>query len=213
MSIQITSSVWAAFTQGLNCSCSQQLLPNQMMCSSCHMNTVCKQCDREREGEGQRECKKERPPQALLLLASPGIFWVKLFADSLWFWIPRPAAADRCHPPTRSFSRTPTYAMKHPRPVFQGWREGEGNKIKNSTVWHESWQQLTGGNTTPFSTRFAAHSTQMESGLGERERTDGQTHKQRADSTPRSQSQSHCRELGSRAWRGNDNTLRMPLIV
>lgn len=67
------------------------------------------------------------------------------------------------------------------------------------------WQQLTGGNTTPFSTRFAAHSTQMESGLGERERTDGQTHKQRADSTPHSQSQSHYRELGSRDRRCNDN--------
>jgi len=35
------------------------------------------------------------------------------------------------------------------------------------------WQRLTGGNTTPCSTRFAAHSTQMESGLGERERQTG----------------------------------------
>lgn len=37
------------------------------------------------------------------------------------------------------------------------------------------WQQLNGGNTTPFSTRFAAQSTQMESGLGEDRRADAQT--------------------------------------
>lgn len=57
------------------------------------------------------------------------------------------------------------------------------------------WQQLTGGNTTPFSPGLAARSTQMESGLGEREGTGGQTQKQRADSTPHSQAQSHYKEL------------------
>lgn len=104
---------------------------------------------------------------------------------------------------------TPIYVVNTPGSwADRGWGE-EGNKIKNNTVWQEytGWQRLTGGNTTPFSTRFVAHNTQMESGLGERERTDGQTHKQRADSTPHSQSQSHYIELGPRDWRCNDKTL------
>lgn len=45
----------------------------------------------------------------------------------------------------------------------------------------------------------------------ERERTDGQTHKQRADSTPHSALQSHCGEVGSGDWRGN-NDLCMPSV-
>lgn len=50
----------------------------------------------------------------------------------------------------------------------------------------------------------------MESGLGERKRTDGQTHKQRVDSTPHSQSQSHYEELGFGDGRCKDNHFWMP---
>ena len=85
----------------------------------------------------------------------------------------------------------------------EGRRE---TKSRTQSDMNTGWRQLTAGNTTPFSPRFAAHSTQMESGLGERERTDGQTHKQQADSTPHSQSQSHYRELVSSDWSYNDNT-------
>ena len=55
----------------------------------------------------------------------------------------------------------------------------EGRETKRKTTQSDmntGWQRLAGGNTTPFSPRSAAHSTQMENGLGERERTDGQTH-------------------------------------
>lgn len=196
-------------SEGFFCSYSQQFLPNQMMCASCHVNIVCKQCDREKGRQTEKGKERARPPQALLLLASPGIFSVKLFADSLWSWVPGPAADDGCPPQSPYTSWTPLAVG--PTTEVEGRRKTKSRTTQSDM--NTGWQPLTGGNTTPFSTRFAAHSTQMESGLGERERTDGQTHKQRADSTPHSQSQSHYRELGSRDWRCNDNTFWMPFIL
>lgn len=142
-SIQINSSVWAVFTQGFYCSCSQQLLPNQMMCSSCHMNTVCKQCDRAREGEGQRERKKERPPQAVLLLASPGTFSVKLFADSLWFWVPEPASDDGCHPNPLLLQDPDTTPQTSDSVLKGGWGEPKSRTTQSD---------MRAGNSSPVET-------------------------------------------------------------
>lgn len=96
--------------------------------------TLCANSVIEKEGVRQRKRERERPPQALLLLASPGIFSVKLFADSLWSWIPGPAAGDWC-PPSSS---TLIYVLNTPGSWTRdrGWGV-EGNKIKNNTVWHE----------------------------------------------------------------------------
>lgn len=65
---------WANNLRGIY-AVSPQFLPNQMMCASCHMNTVCKHCegkrDRDREGERKRERERETTdPRALLLLTS-----------------------------------------------------------------------------------------------------------------------------------------------
>lgn len=182
-----------------------------MMCASCHMNTVCKQCDRKRSRQTKKGKERETPigPAAAHLssnLSRQTVCWIVSGPESQGQGLmiditPLPLV----HPHLRT---------KLPQQLDQRQRLGEGgNKIKNNTQsdMNTGWQQLNGGNTTPFSTRFAAQSTQMESGLGERERTDGQTHKQRADSTPHSQSQSHYREVGSRDWRCN-NTFSMPLV-
>ena len=162
--------LWANNLRGNSAATAQSSSPNQMMCARCHMNSVCKQCDREREREGDRQTKgkKEREsetPRAplllllllLLLLASPGIFSVKLFADSLWSWVPGPAADDGCPPPATPPlpppSSTSIYVPSTPGNWTgdRGWREAtKKKKIKNNTVWHEYrlarahwWKQYT----------------------------------------------------------------------
>lgn len=110
-------------------------------------------------------------------------------------------------------SSIPIYALNSPSSWTKdrGYGEGGGTKSRtaHSLTWIQAGNSLMVETLHLFPLDLPARSTQMESGLGERERTDGQTHKQRADSTPHSQSQSHYREVGSRDWRGN-NTFWMP---
>ncbi len=81
--------------------------------------TLCANSVIERKGDRQRKGKRGRPPQARLLLASPGIFSLKLFADSLWSRVPA-----MFWPPLAVETATEVEGK-------------EGKKIKNNTVWHE----------------------------------------------------------------------------
>lgn len=58
------------------------LSPNQMMRASCHMSTVCKQCDQTPPSNEQWKGKRKRPPQVPLLLTSLATISLKL--DCLW---------------------------------------------------------------------------------------------------------------------------------
>lgn len=96
---EISWHQWMAFTEQSevrSCRRSPHFLRNQMMCASCHMNTVCKQCDQMRPCR-QWKGKRKRPPEALLLLTSPAIFSLKLFSGLPlvlgprargWWWMP-----------------------------------------------------------------------------------------------------------------------------
>lgn len=186
-----------------------QFLPDQMMCASCHMNTV--QTVRERETEIDKERKRERDPHRPRC-CSPlqQSFPSNCVLDSLWTRVPGPGADDWYYPSSLIY---PHLRTKLPQQLDQRQRLWGGGERKSRTTHSLTWIQA--GNSLMVETLhlfpldLPARSTQMESGLGERERTDGQTHKQRADSTPHSQSQSHYREVGSRDWRCN-NTFWMP---
>lgn len=84
-------------------SCSPHFLLNQMMCASCHMNTVCKQCDRKRPTQ-TKKVKRANLPQALLLLlplllTSPAIFSLDTAGQPVvlgprprgWWWMSTPS--------------------------------------------------------------------------------------------------------------------------
>lgn len=112
--------------------------------------TLCANTVIEREKDRQRQRKWERPPQALLPLASLGIFSVKLFADSLWSWVPEPTAADGSHPPTHR----PPYMFWTPLAVGPA-SEVEGRRGTKSRTTQSDMNQA--GNSSLMETLHHFH--------------------------------------------------------
>lgn len=184
VSLRLVSLPTSKQRNGFVCSSSPQIFLNQRMCTHGHMNTVSKHWWIQKE-----RVPRPHPPQGLLLV-SPGIFPVKLYASTL-----------------RSSVVCPTFIQPKNLYVVNtvgSWPDARG--CWEQKMWNKnaSWQHLTGGK--PFSPRAGAHSAQMESQLAERERTGMQRHKQRGDSTPQSQPWSHHRESRSTDGRYDDGT-------
>lgn len=176
-----------------------------MMLSSCHMNTVCKQCDRERESDRREKERKEKDrergerPQALLLHASPGTFSVKLFAHSLWCWVPGPVARDGApphYPPSQP----------HCEHLWQFDRQqrlrggGKQNQEQQSLIWIQAGHSSLVETLHHFllDLQPTAHRWKMDWERG-RGQTGRRTNSGRTQHLT-AQSQSH-RELGYRDWR------------
>lgn len=115
------------------------------MCASCHMNTVCKQCDQMppcRQWKG----KRKRPPEALLLLTSPAIFSLKLFSGLPLVLGPR----------ARGWWWMPSSPLLNPSlfstPLTVGPAQVGVDKIKNDAVWRDYRPAVT--HWLKFSTIF-----------------------------------------------------------
>lgn len=121
------------------------------------------------------QCGRKENPTGVLR-ASPGILRVRLFTDSLRCRVPGLVFGDGCSLCTR-WTALGSWSSDR-----GGGCDGKTNKKnqEHGVTRNAGGQQLA----TAFSPRFAAHSPQMESGLGEGERTGGQTHEQQAGSTP-----------------------------
>lgn len=167
--------------------------------------SLCANTERERERETDRE--RQRTPQAPLLpwLASPGIYsdsWRDFGPES------QPLIASGLESQDSWWMHTLCNTTVHTANTPGSWtsdrgseEEGKQNEEQHSLTWVQEGNSSTVETQHHFHLDLQPTAHRWKVDYEKKERTDGQTHKQWADSTPHSQSQSHYRELGSRDWR------------